>query len=251
MPWNPDLYHKFQAQRAAPFEDAVKLVKVRPGLRVIDLGCGTGELTRRLADLLPDSDVVGMDNSAQMLEKAAQYAGPGLRFELGSIEDVSGEWDLIFSHAAVHWVEDHAALIPRLLGHVASGGQMVVQMPSNFAHYSHQAIRQLATEEPFVTALGGWNRKAPVLEIDAYAELLFKAGGEDIVIFEKVYPHVLENADAVADWVSGTALVPYFERLGDLRDSFMEEYRARLRAQWPESPVFYGFRRTLFSVTRC
>jgi trans-aconitate 2-methyltransferase len=66
-----------------------------------------------------------------------------------------------------------------------------------------------------------------------------------------VYPHLLENAEALADWTSGTALVPYFERLEpDQRDQFMERYRERLHEQFPESPVFYGFRRTLFAARR-
>ena len=250
MPWNPDTYHKFQAERAAPFEDLLGLVRVRPGLRVVDLGCGTGELTRRLADALPDSDVTGLDSSPEMLARAAEYARPGLRFVQGTIEDAGGEWDLIFSHAALQWVPDHAALIPRLLALLRPGGQLAVQMPSNHTHLTHELIVTLAGEEPFVTALGGWNRPLPVLGIEAYAALLFAHGGRDLTVFEKVYPHVLENADALADWTSGTALVPYFERLPpDLRDPFMDQYRARLRAAYPGSPVFYGFRRTLFAAT--
>src|SRR5215469_4577122 len=103
MPWNPERYHQFQRERAAPFEDALALVTRRDGLRVIDLGCGTGELTRRLADALPGSDVVGIDSSSEMLARAAPHARPGLRFEQGTIEELAGEWDLIFSNAALHW----------------------------------------------------------------------------------------------------------------------------------------------------
>jgi trans-aconitate 2-methyltransferase len=251
MPWDPNTYQKFQAERAAPFVDLLALVRVRPGLRVVDLGCGTGELTRRLADALPGSDVVGLDSSPQMLARAAEHARPGLRFIEGTIETMSGEWDLIFSHAALQWVPDHAALIPRLLALLRPGGQLAVQMPSNHNHLTHQLILTIAGEEPFVTALGGWHRAVPVLGIEAYADLLFAAGGRDLVVFEKVYPHVLADADALADWTSGTALVPYFERLPPaLRDAFMDHYRARLRARWPSGPVFYGFRRTLFAATR-
>lgn len=251
MPWDPNTYHKFQAERAAPFVDLLALVRVRPGRRVVDLGCGTGELTRRLADALPDSDVIGLDSSPQMLARAAEHARPGLRFIEGTIETAGGEWDLIFSHAALHWVPDHAALIPRLLALLRPGGQLAVQMPSNHNHLTHQLITTIAGEEPFVSALGGWHRDIPVLGIEAYADLLFAAGGRDLTVFEKIYPHVLADADALADWTSGTALVPYFERLPSaLRDSFMDRYRARLRAACPGSPVFYGFRRTLFAATR-
>ncbi len=251
MPWNPAQYHKFQAQRGAPFEDLLALIRVRPNLRVIDLGCGTGELTRRLADHLPDSDVVGVDNSPEMLARAALHARPGLRFEHGAIEDVNGEWDLIFSHAAVHWVDNHAALMPRLMRMLTPGGQLAVQMPSNHSHFSHVAARELAGVDPFASALEGWSRSVPVLPIDAYADLLYQSGADDMVIFEKVYPHILQDADAIAEWTSGTLLVPYMERLPDaLREPFMTAYRERLRQQFPGSPIFYGFRRTLFAATR-
>ncbi len=251
MPWDPTIYHKFQAERATPFVDLLGLVQVRPDLRVVDLGCGTGELTRRLAEALPGSEVIGLDSSPQMLARAADHARPGLRFVEGTIETVGGDWDLIFTHAALQWVPDHAALIPRLLALLRPGGQLAVQIPSNHTHLTHQLITTIAGEAPFVTALGGWHRDSPVLGIEAYADLLFAAGGRDLTVFEKVYPHVLENADALADWTSGTALVPYFERLPlELRDPFMDRYRARLRAAYPGSPVFYGFRRTLFAATR-
>jgi trans-aconitate 2-methyltransferase len=130
-----------------------------------------------------------------------------------------------------------------------------VQVPSNFDHGTHRLIDELASEEPFHTALSGWgtnwSRSRPVLSIEQYAGLLYDHGATEIVVFEKVYPHVLPDADALADWMSGTALVPYMERLGaELREPFMERYRARLREVFPQAPVFYGFRRTLFSGTK-
>lgn len=251
MPWNPDKYNQFKKERSAPFEDLFSLIRVRPGLQVIDLGCGTGELTQQLAERLPHSHVLGIDASPQMLEKAHRLERPGLRFEQVSIEQVSGEWDLVFSNAAIHWVEDHFSLVPRLLSLVRPGGQLVVQLPSNFAHPTHKLILETAAEAPFHQALGGWTRRAPVLSIDQYAELLYHNQAEAIVVFEKVYPHMLENADALADWTSGTALVPYFERLDDaMQAAFMERYRQRLRQLWPAGPVFYPFRRTLFAASK-
>ena len=250
MPWDPQQYHKFQAERFAPFEDLVRLVTVRPGLRAVDLGCGTGELTRRLADTLPESDVVGLDSSPEMLARAAQQARPGLRFERGDLAALDGAWDLIFSHAAIQWVEEHEALIPRLLARLRPGGQLVVQQPSNHTHPAHELIIATAAEEPFRTALGGWWRRPPVLPVERYAELLFEHGGRELTVFEKVYPHVLPDSDAVAEWTRGTALVPYLERLpADMREPFLERYRSRLRERFPRTPVFYGFRRILFAAT--
>ncbi len=251
MPWDPDQYHRFQAERAAPFIDLVALIDKRSELRVIDLGCGTGELTRQLAELLPASDVLGIDSSAQMLARAEEHARPGLRFEQRRVEDVMGAWDLIFSNATLHWIDDHATLIPRLFARVRPGGQLAVQMPSNHHHPSHALIRDLAREEPFRSALDGFARESPVLGIDAYADLFFAHGGSAITVFEKVYPHVLPDSDAVVEWTKGSTLVPYMERLTpDLADAFLAAYRERLRVIMPGSPVLYGFRRTLFAATR-
>lgn len=96
MPWDPDQYRKFQSQRFAPFDDLFAMIDVRPGLRVVDLGCGTGELTARLAEQLPQSDTVGIDSSPEMLARARSLARPGLRFEQAAIDDVAGQWDLVF-----------------------------------------------------------------------------------------------------------------------------------------------------------
>ena len=248
MPWDPSQYHKFQSERSAPFYDLLALVEVRPGLKVVDLGCGTGELTRQLANHLPNSDVTGLDSSPQMLEKAASLAGPGLQFIQGDQAWLTGEWDLIFSNAALHWSENHAELVPALFRRLSAGGQLAVQVPSNFNHISHQIIRETAGEEPFRSILGGFIRQAPVLSIDQYAQILFDNGAEHIIVFEKVYAHVLDDSEAVVEWISGTACVPYFERLGEHKDDFLKVIGKKMRAALPQSPVFYPFRRTLFAA---
>ena len=126
-----------------------------------------------------------------------------------------------------------------------------MQVPSNHRHPSHTMIIETAREEPFATALAGWVRHSPVLEIDRYAELLHSSGGTEITVFEKVYPHILADADAIVEWTSGTTLVPYLERLPlELHDGFLDSYRLKLRNLWPQGPVFYTFRRILFAATR-
>ena len=250
MPWNPDKYNQFQTQRSEPFYDLLELVEIRPDLQVVDLGCGTGELTRHLADSLPNSDVLGLDQSPQMLERTQEYARPGLRFESGDLAELQGQWDLIISNAALQWSDNHTELIPYLFSQLNPGGQIAVQVPSNFSSIPHQTIFKTANQEPFVSALGGWNRQPSVLSIEAYANLLFREDAQDILVFEKVYPHVLENADAIVDWISGTALLPYFERLGDHKDTFVQVLWQKLRAALPGEPVFYPFRRTFFSARK-
>jgi len=251
MPWDPGQYNKFQTERFVPFEDLFDLIRVREGMSVVDLGCGTGELTRLLADRLPGSSVAGIDSSPQMLEKEKEQARPGLTFAAGEIENISGQWDLVFSHAAIQWVDNHEKLIPRLMSLLTPGGQLAVQLPSNHRHPSITMIVETAGEEPFRAALDGWVRVPPVLEIDKYAELLHQSGGTEITVFEKAYGHIIADADAIVEWTSGTALIPYFERLPvKLHPLFLDNYREKLARIWPQTPIYFTFRRIFMSARR-
>jgi trans-aconitate 2-methyltransferase len=251
MPWDPEQYLKFKQERFVPFDDLLALVEVREGMSAVDLGCGNGELTRRIADYLPGSRVLGIDSSPQMLEKAEAFRRPGLDFRVQEIAAVSGSWDLVISNAALHWIDDQESMIKQIFSLVSPGGQLAVQVPSNHRHPSHAFIIETAGEEPFRNALHGWARHSPVLEIDAYARLLHQCGASRINVFEKVYCHRLPDADAVAEWTRGTTMVPYLERLPEaLREPFLERYQQKLRVLWPSGEVFYTFRRTFFAAMR-
>lgn len=249
MEWNPDCYQKFGSERAAPFDDLCALIRIRPGLDLVDLGCGTGELTCRLAALLPDSRVTGIDSSPEMLAKAASRNCPGVTFRLQDVTALEDSWDMIFSNAVLHWIDDHHTLIPRLFSLLRPGGQLLVQIPNNNAFPSHTCILATAAEEPFRSALGGWSRTSPLLPLEEYVRLLHDGGATEMNVFEKVYPHVVRDADAIADWTSATTLLPYFERLpAGLHAAFMASYRAKLRAIWPQGPVLFTFRRIIFTA---
>ena len=251
MSWDPEQYHKFKQERLAPFNDLFALINVRSGLSVLDLGCGTGELSLALAEKLPESLVTGMDSSPEMLQKAAERCADRVSFTLGTVESVTGTWDLLFSHAVLHWVEDHHSLIPHLWTLLKPGGQLAVQIPANHRHPSHTCIIAAASEEPFRTALNGWVRQSPVLEIDQYAQLLHGCGTTEFTVLEKVYPTYLPDAASIAEWTKGTTLVPYFERLPqELHEPFMQRYRELLVKALPEGEIMFTFRRILFTAIK-
>lgn len=251
MAWNPEQYHKFKADRLAPFNDLLGLIKIRSGLSVLDLGCGTGELAAALAERLPESRVTGIDSSPQMLAKAKELSSGRVNFIPGDVASLHGEWDLLFSHAVLHWVDHHETLIQRLWGHIKPGGQLAVQIPSNHRHPSHTCIIAAASEEPFKTALNRWVRHSPVLEIDQYTQLLHSCGATDFTVMEKVYPTCLPEAAAIDEWTRGTTLVPYFDRLPqELHEAFLQRYRELLTEALPTGPILFTFRRILFAAVK-
>ena len=89
------------------------------------------------------------------------------------------------------------------------------------------------------------------LGIDRYAEILDLCGATNITVFEKVYTHRLPDADAVLEWMRGTAMNAYFGRLPkSMHMPFVERYREKVRGHWPSGPIFFGFRRTLFAADK-
>lgn len=252
--WNPEQYGKFRDERAAPFLDLLSLLEpVAAGGRLLDLGCGTGELTRLAHERLGARETVGVDSSAAMLAKAAARAGGGLSFVHADLASFGqGGFDVVLSNAAIHWVPDHEALVPRLLRLVAPGGQLALQAPANDQHASHVVSREVARDPEFSRPLGGFVRVSSVLEPEAYARILYREGVARQRVRHEVYAHVLASRDDVAEWLRGTTLTDYEKRLdAPTFARFFARYREALRAALPdERPFLYTFRRVFVWARR-
>jgi trans-aconitate 2-methyltransferase len=257
--WRPELYGRFRAERSRPFYDLLDLVRPRPGMAVVDLGCGTGELTADAHRRLGARSTVGVDSSPAMLEKASALAGDGLSFLRGDIRTFTTftapagvPFDLVLSNAALHWVPDHPALLARLTDAIAPCGQLAVQMPANHGHPSHLVAHELAREEPYRSELRGYVRDTPVLEPVRYAEILRRLGYRDQHVRMQVYVHELSEPAEVVEWVRGTLLTDYEKRLPqELFTRYVDTYRARLLARIPdERPYLYTYQRILLWAER-
>jgi trans-aconitate 2-methyltransferase len=248
-PWNPDEYEKYRHERSQPFWDLAALVKPAPEMRVVDLGCGTGELTLALHRSLAARATLGVDNSSAMLEKARDSSVPGLSFHREDIAKYTPEEpvDLLFSNAALHWVPDHKTLVPRLVRFVAPGGQIAIQVPANHDQPSHTVASRVASEEPFRTALGGFVMTSATLGPEQYAALLWQCGIRDMHVRLQVYTHEMAAPGDVVDWVKGTLLTAYRKRLSpDLYSTFLARYATLLLQEVQSgSPFLFTFKRIL------
>jgi trans-aconitate 2-methyltransferase len=241
--WSPEQYERYKTERKQPFLDLLALVEKRPRMRIADLGCGTGELTRELHETLDAEETLGIDNSETMLLKAGSFGGEMLRFEKGDIEAFIADdpFDLVFSNAAFHWVPNHEQLLTRLTSFLSANGQLAVQVPDNDDHPSHAIAARVATR------FGIESRPPNVLTPERYAELLHRLGFKHQHVRVQVYGHVLPSTDDVVEWVRG-ALLTYYEALLPEADygRFLDEYRNELHAAiGDERPFFYTYKRVL------
>lgn len=252
--WQPAQYHRFQQERQAPFFDLLALLQAVPGGRVVDLGCGTGELSHILHQRLEAAETLGIDNSAEMLAEARSTVD-GLTFREGDIGgfDEPGAWDVVAANASLQWVPDHATVLARWTGSLRPGGQLAVQMPANVDHASHRLSSEVALDPEFAAAFeasGGPPPADPVLSVlrpEQYAVLLDELGFVDQHVRLQVYGHHLASTAEVVEWVKGTSLTRFRRRLPpDVYETFVNRYRQRLLAELGDHhPYFYAFKRIL------
>ncbi len=247
MPWNPHQYNQFKAERYKPYLDLITHIKDRPHLNVLDLGCGTGELTKILAEKLTSPTVLGIDSSSEMLAQAPEQYN--LQFRQISIEEQLQDdqnWDIIIANASLQWVEKHESLFTQLISKLNPNGQLAVQMPSQRENILNNLLLDLVQEEPYAAALNGWKRISPLLSIDGYTRLLFENGGKELTVYQKVYPVVAQSPDNLYEFIAGSSLIPYFEKLGvALQARLSEDFKHRIQLHFPKMPAIYAFKRLL------
>ncbi|KFE96991.1 methyltransferase domain-containing protein [Chryseobacterium luteum] len=249
MPWNPDVYNQFKNIRFKPFYDLAALITDEKEMKAVDLGCGTGEQTAILTEKFPDAVFTGIDSSPEMLEKSKALENERLHFRMATTEEVleaDESWDLIFSNAALQWSDDHPKLFPKLISKLKSGGQLAIQMPYQPGNILNKILFELAGEEPFHIQLNGWNRPSAVLTVDEYAQILFDSGLEDLDLSQKVYPIIAEDHETLFNFISGSALIPYLERLNETQQKTLTtEFKQRIAANFSNLPAMYAFKRIL------
>jgi trans-aconitate 2-methyltransferase len=248
---DPAQYARFSNQRSRPFYELLDRVPADvPFKRIVDLGCGSGELTRDIADRWPDASVLGLDNSEAMLARAAEYALAGrLEFAVGDIEDYQEPSDLIFTNAALQWVGGHPELFPRLAGLVNPGG--VFAMPFSHVQPSHMLLEETVRNGPWASKLQDWQR-FQVQPLTWYVGLLIGLGFE-VDAWATTYHFVLQGEDPVLEWVKGTSLQPILNALDEAEQKQLQAvYAARLREEYPATPAgtVYPFNRIFFVARR-
>jgi trans-aconitate 2-methyltransferase len=235
LDWNPALYRRYEDERTRPAQELLARVPLTGAARVVDLGCGPGNSTELLVQRFAGAAVVGTDNSEAMLVSARERL-PQARFELSDIARWQPELppDLIYANASLQWVPDHETLIPRLFAALAPGGVLAIQMPDNREEPTHRLMREVAAEAPWARAIGDADKlRTMLLPIDGYYDLL-AADATQVDVWRTAYQHPLASAAAIVEWVRGTGLKPFVDRLpAELQASYLAEYQRRVDGAYP------------------
>lgn len=251
--WDPAKYLDFADLRGRPFFDLTARIGATAPRRVVDLGCGPGNLTAALAQRWPQAALEASDNSPEMVAAARKL---GIDAELIDVRQWSPkpDTDVVVSNAVLQWVPEHRELLERWVRELPRGAWIAIQVPGNFDAPSHALTRELAASAGWAGKLGsvGLRDDAAVDAPTQYAERLARLGCQ-VDAWETTYTQRLHGENAVLEWITGTALRPVKAAL-DAADwpRFRSELAAMLERAYPprdDGTTWFGFRR-IFVVAR-
>ncbi|WP_163846626.1 methyltransferase domain-containing protein [Pseudooceanicola aestuarii] len=250
--WNPTAYARFRGLRLRPALDLLGQLPDLPEGAMVDLGCGAGVVGPVLRTRFGGRRLTGVDSSPAMLEQAAQA---------GCYDDLAeadiAQWQpaappaLIFSNAALHWLPDHEALLPRLAGLLAPGGVLAVQVPNQNRAPSHRLWADIRDKHA-----GAGTADIPgILDPVDYHRLLSPLGQLDL--WETEYHQQLATTGEghpVRRFTQSTIARPYLKGLDTaVADRIVAEYDSVMETIYPVQPdgsVLFPFRRLFFTLRR-
>ncbi len=210
--WNSNQYMKFAKERTQPSKDLIsRLDEINPK-RVLDLGCGPGNSTIALKNRFKDAEIIGVDASENMLEKA-KSEHPQIRFEKcflpNGLNDIDGKFDLIFSNACIHWIPEQRELLSECAKKLNENGTLAVQIPFIQDAPFYKILYKLVDEKwTKLNKIKNFHNLMPEEYYDLLGEL-----GFDFDIWQTTYYHTVSSHMGVIEWYKGSGLRPYLDSL--------------------------------------
>jgi trans-aconitate 2-methyltransferase len=227
--WSAAQYLKFEDERTRPPRDLLAQVPLRSPARIVDLGCGPGNSTELLIERFPETQVIGIDSSPDMLRQARERL-PCCTF----VHDDLSTWmpepgtDLLFGNAVFHWVPDHCKVLARLLASLPTGGVLAVQMPDNTREPALMLMEKVATSLAQPSPA-----RSDLPRPEDYYDLL-RPLCRYVDIWHTHYNHVLEDHRGVVEWFKGSGMRPFLAPSSEARrEAFLARYTKEIRRAYP------------------
>ncbi len=239
MSWSARQYRLFEDERTRPVRDLLAALPPIEARSAVDIGCGPGNSTELLAARYPRAAIYGIDRSADMIAAAGRRL-PKLRFEQGDLSawHDPGPFDVLLANAVLHWLPNHAELLPALAAKLAPGGALAIQMPDNLDEPASRLMRELASLPPFTARLASAAAARTSLEDADWYYRLLRAQCRAVDVWRTTYHHPLaQGAAGIVEWFKGSGLRPFLDPLNDAeKNLYLERYTAAVTAAYPPMP---------------
>jgi trans-aconitate 2-methyltransferase len=222
--WDARSYHRVSEIQARWAEQVMVRLDLQGDETLLDAGCGSGRVTARLLDLVPEGRVIGVDASEAMIAEARKMLGGRATLicsDLGEL-DLDTDVDAVFSNAVFHWIHDHDRLFARLAANMRPGAQLVVQCggAGNVAEFNRHT-RDVILGPRFLRYFEDWDRPWFFSSIDAAQASLERAGFSEVQCWLDERPEPLDDP---REFLRVVCLAPHLPRLpNELRDDFIDE----------------------------
>ena len=251
--WNPEKYLDYNTERLLPSRDLVSRIrKANPGV-IADIGCGPGNSTRVLAERWPSAEIIGVDNSPAMIEKASRdFSGISWVIADGAGYHPEKGADILFSNAAIQWMPDHTALMKHFHRILNPEGILAVQIPLFHKMPLSRAIEKAADYPK-------WKKRFENLEVSlelhdyGYYYDLLASVFSSVEIWTTEYMHILNSHKDILNMMHSTGLRPYLNHLGDesLAEEFENDVLSEIKNSYPpqkDGKVILPFMRLFFTA---
>lgn len=248
--WSADVYDKFRKERMQPSIDLLNRVNIGVCNRIIDIGCGSGMSTFPLRKRFRESEIIGVDLSESMLRQAKSLVEDvkWIRRDCSKKLNDLGTFDLVFSNAFLQWLHNQNEFIMNIKELLNDDGIFAIQIPAFEGMKISNIIKDTANEfdEKKELFCNINQSTCSNLDLNEYYDI-FNRYYSDIDLWQTNYIHQMKDHASIIEFVKGTALIPYLERLNDKqKDDFIKMLYAKIKQHYVEcenGTILFEFKR--------
>jgi len=252
--WDAALYDKLSKERMQPSIDLTARIADVACRRIIDVGCGTGLSTIPLRRRWPDAEIIGVDLSAQMLEKAKRMLDSATWLQRDCSKPLNdlGKFDIVFSNAFLQWLRNQKEFLENTSYLLNEGGVLAIQVPDFKSMPASDCIKLTAEEYPEISKSVENTLYSENYDIEEYYDILNRYYSE-VEVWRIDYYHVMPDHEAILEFIKGTALRPYLARMDhDTAEAFQCKIISELKKCYTvreDGNVLFDFKR-IFMLAR-
>jgi trans-aconitate methyltransferase len=235
--WNPSDYERNSSAQERAADAVIARLHLRGDEHILDIGCGDGKITAKMAALVPRGRVTGVDSSPEMIDFAANRYPPtkchNLKFEQADAQNLSysGEFDIVVSFACLHWVKDHLAVLHGISRSLKPSGKMFIQCGGRGRDDDIFSLARLIIKsEKWSLYFQDYSNPHGIYGPDEYHDWLTQAGLEELKTSVTVKDMLMPGRAGLegfirTTWLSLTGRIPEEKReqfISEIADRYLE-----------------------------